>query len=239
MLPQNKINTGNSTTAVEDEVVEKIEVDLDEEVEVEDSTGDVNVAAKIPPHNVYMIKWKPSKNEEAVYPSKTKSEPHRAFVGAGFVGDVQDEEWEGTMVFVNHINSLQRKGKPTSDLHHFLNTVGNPAPNRQTIRELLEHTRETIAQEPVGYAEIDWRASYKKDDGTYTEVKTTMEGFPKHYVDENGETVSSAKEGKWDGSYVQSIPHPVTGEPIEAQLYVRKFLNQAEANKLKGKMRST
>lgn len=238
MLPEQRLKDNSATEVDDEEVVETIQVDDDEIVEVEDSTGDVNVAAKLPPHGIYTVKWKPSKDEDAIYKSKTKSEPHRAFVGAAFVGELQEEEWEGSMVFINHINSLQRRGKPTSDLHHFLNIVGNPAPNRATVGELEKHTRETLEQEPVGYAELDWKASYKNQKGDWIDLKTTMEAFPKHYVNNEGETVSTAKEGKWDGTYVQSIPNPESGEAVEAQLYVRKFLSQAEANKLKSKMRS-
>ncbi len=237
MLPENKINSGG--TAVEDEEVQVLEVNYDEEVEVEDSTADVNVAAKLPPHFVATVKWKAGKAEDSIYAAKGKNPPHRAYVGAALFGEIQDEEWEGTPIYVNHINSLQRRGKPTSDLHHFLNTVGSPAPNRQTIGQLLAHTKETMEQEPVGYAEIDWKASFKNSKGEYVDIKTTMEAFPKHYVDENGDTVSSAKEGKWDGTYVQTLQNPETGEPVEAQLYVRKFLNQAEASKLKSKMRTS
>lgn len=237
MLPENKI----AGTAVEDEeVVESITVDDDEIVEVEDSTGDVNIAAKLPPHGIYVAKLQAPKKEEGIYRSKTKSEPHRAFVGVnGMTLSLQDEEWEGTFVFVNHVNSLTRRGKPTSELHHILNIAGNPAPNRTTVATLEQHVRDTLAQEPVVYVEVDWRAAYKNDKEEYVDLKTAMEGFPKHYVDENGETVASAKEGKWDGTYVQELPHPRTGEPIQAQLWVRKFLTQAEASKMKAKMRST
>lgn len=240
MLPENKINAGNSSTVVDDEIVESIQVDDDEIIEVEDATGDVNIAAKLPPHGVYALKWKAGKKEESIYKSATKTTPHRAFVGVNNLsGAIQEEEYEGVTVFHGHMNSLQRPGKPTSDIHHFLNTVGNPAPNRTTVAQLESHVRETLDQEPLGYAELDWKAQYKNDKEQYIEIKTTMEAFPKHYIDSDGETVSSAKEGKWDGTYIQQVPHPVTGEPIEARLYIRKFLNQAEANKMKERMRSS
>lgn len=247
MLPENKINAGNSSTAVDDEIVESIQVDDDEIVEVEDSTGDVNVAAKLPPRGVYAFKFKAGKKEDSIYKSATKTTPHRAFVGVnGLTGAIQDEEYEGIVVFHNHINSLQRSGKPTSDLHHFLNVVGNPAPNRTTVAQLESHVRETLDQEPLGYAEIDWKAQYKSGKQTkdgkdeYLEIKTTMEAFPKHYINEDGETVAGPKEGgKWDGTYLQIVPHPITGEDIEARLYFRKFLTQSEANKMKERMRSS
>lgn len=238
MLPENKINTNTTDSGNEEEVVETIQVDDDEIIEVEDSTGDVNVAAKLPPHGIYAVKVRNPKKDDAIYKSKTKTD-HRAFVGInGLAVEIQDEEWEGFVAFQNHINSLQRRGKTTSDLHHLMHVAGSPTPNRQSVSELENHVRETLEQEPVVYAELDWKASYKNGKGEYIDLKTTMEGFSKHYVDKDGETVSSAKEGKWDGTYVQSIPHPETGEPIEAQLYVRKFLGQAEATKLKSKMRS-
>ncbi len=238
MLPEQKINSGNSAVS-DDETVETIQVNDDDEVEVEDSTADVNVAAKLPPHGIYTVKVKPPKDDEKIYKSKTKSDSPRAFVGVnGISVTIQDEEWEGSMAFVNHINSLQRRGKPSSELHHLLNLAGNPAPNRTTVGELETHVRATLEEEPVVYAELDWKASYKNDKGEYLDVKTTMEAFPKHYVDGNGETVASAKDGKWDGTYRQQIPNPSTGEDIEAQLYVRKFLTQSEASKMKAKMRT-
>lgn len=238
MLPQNRINAGSSTAVEDDEVVETVKVDDDEIVEVEDSTGDVNIAAKLPPHGVYTVKLKNPKKEDAIYRSKSKDGRAYAAIN-GLAVEIQEEEWEGVMAFQNHTNSLSRRGKPTSDLHHLLNVAGNPAPNRTTISELETHVRVTLEQEPIVYAELDWKASYKNSKGDYVDLKTTMEAFPKHYVDADGETVSSAKEGKWDGSYVQELPNPETGESVNAQLYIRKFLTQAEANKLKERMRSS
>src|SRR5688500_10199176 len=113
MIPQNKLN---QTSDVDDENVEEvIQVDENEEVEVEDSTGDVNVQAKLPPHGVYAVKWK-GREKDAVYASRTKKAPHRSYVAISLVGTIQDEEYEGIYVFEPHMNSLQQRGKPTSDL---------------------------------------------------------------------------------------------------------------------------
>lgn len=237
MLPENKIRTDSTNDVEDDEVVETIQVEDDEIVEVEDSTGDVNVAAKLPPHGIYAVKLRNPKKDDQIY--KSKSKDGRAFAAVnGLAVEIQEEEYEGFAAFVNHVNSLTRRGKTTSELHHLLNVAGEPAPNRTTVGQLETHVREVLEKEPVCYAEIDWKAQYKNGKGEYIELKTTMEGFPKHYVNSDGETVSSAKEGKWDGTYVQQLPHPETGEPVEAQLWVRKFLTQAEANKLRSKTRS-
>jgi hypothetical protein len=235
MIPESKINKNPQ----EEENVEVIEVNDDETIEVDDATGDVNIAAKLPPHEIYTVQWKAGKKDDSIYKSKTKGDSPRAFVGAALVGTIQDEEYEGSMIFINHINSLQRRGKPTSDLHHLLNVVGNPAPNRTTVGELLDHTKETFDQEPLGLAEVDWKAQYKNRDGDYIELKVGMENFPRHFVNADGETVASAKEGKWDGTYVQTLENPENGEDVNAQLYVRKHLTQAEATKLKGKFRTS
>lgn len=224
MLPEQNINRSN-TEVSDTEPVEVLEVSDDEPIEVEDSTGDVNVAAKLPPHGIYAIKWNASKKENAVYKSKTKDAPHRAFVGAALAGAIQDEEFEGTPVYVNHINSLQRRGKTTSDLHHFLNVVGSPAPNKSTTGELTNHVISVLEESPIGMAEIDWRASYKKEDGTWADLKKTMTAFPKH----------KGEDGKWDGTYEQTLENPITGEKIDAQLYVVQHLTQAEATKEKKK----
>lgn len=228
MLPESHIN--NSPEA---DAVATIEADDDAIVEVEDATGDVNQAAKLPQRGIYPFKWKAGKDEHP-YKAATKGDNPRSFVGTSLIGSLQDSggEFDGTVVFENHINSLTMRGKPTSKLHHFLNVVGAPVANRVTIGELLQHTKDVLEQEPIGMAEVDWRAAYKNDDNEWIEITKTMTGFPKHYVDSNGETVDSAKEGKWNGEYLQTIKSPKDGEDIQAQLYVRKYLTMSEAKKL-------
>lgn len=225
MIPEEKLNNNP-----EAEATETVEVDLNETVEVEDAQGDVNIAAKLPPAGVYPLKFKAGKDEHP-YATKTKKEPYRQFVGTSLVGQFIDGEYEGSLVFVNHINSLVMRGKPTSELHHFLNIVGSPTSNKTTIGELLEHTRQVLDNSPVGMADVDWQASYKKEDGFYEVFKKKMTDFPKHYIDTDGKSITKEAGGKWDGSYEQSVPHPKDGEPVSAQLYIRTFLSQAEAKK--------
>lgn len=235
MLPESQINNNPAEDAVE-----TIEVNDDEVVEVEDAQGDVNVAAKLPPRGIYPFKWKAGKDDHP-YKSVSKGETPRSFVGTSLVGSLQNGggDFDGTLVFENHINSLSQRGKPTSRLHHFLNVVGNPTANRITIGELLQHCKDVLESEPVGSAEVDWRASYKgrnkKGEEEWIEVAKTMTAFPKHYVDANGETTTKAEGGKWDGTYLQQIPSPVDAEPLNAQLYVRQYLTDAEARKLQSK----
>lgn len=227
MIPEDKINNNPEADATE-----TVEIDLNEPVEVEDAQGDVNVASKLPPKGIYPLKFKSGKDEHP-YAGRTKKEPYRSFVGTSLVGQFIDGEYEGMVVFENHINSLAMRGKPTSDLHHFLNIVGSPTSNKTTVGELLEHTRQVLENSPVGMAEVDWKASYKQDDGTYKDVVLTMEKFPRHYIDVEGKPLAKDQGGKWDGSYEQTIPHPKDGEPIQAQLYVRSYLSQSEAQKKK------
>lgn len=236
MIPESHINTSRTSDVDDSEVVERVEVDDSEVVEVDDATADVNVQAKLPPHGVYTIKWK-AREKDGVYKSKTKKEPHRSYVAASLVGSIQDEEFEGITVYEPHINSLQQRGKPTSDLHHFLNVVGTPAPNRSTIGELETFTSSVLEEEPVGMAEVDWRIAKKNEDGTYTDVLTTMTKFPKKYQrNEDGSFVIQNGKKVWTGEYEQSIEDEDTGETLNAQLYVKKHLTQAEATKLKQKL---
>lgn len=237
MLPENQINNNPA-----DDATETISVNDDEIVEVEDAQGDVNQAAKLPPRGIYPFKWKAGKDEHP-YKSVSAGDVPRSFVGTSLVGSLQDSggEFEGTLVFENHINSLSKRGKTTSDLHHFLNVVGNPAPNRTTIGELLQFSKDVLESEPIGEAEIDWKASYKSGKKTKTgkdewvDVVKTMTAFPKHYVDSEGNDSTKAEGGKWDGTYLQQVPNPLDGEPINAQLYVRQYLTNTEARKLQAK----
>lgn len=233
MIPEERINANSSPDAGEE--TQKIAVDLNAAVEVDDATGDVNQASKLPPAGIAPIRWKAGKDDHP-YAGVTKKEPHRNFVGTSLVGQFVEGEYEGTLIFENHINSLAMRGKPTSDLHHFLNVAGSPLSNKSTVGEVLEFTKEVLEAEPLVMTEYDWKASYKKDDGTYEDVLTKMEKFPKHYVDttqgENqGKPLAKEKGGKWDGTYEQTIESPVNGEPINAQLYVKAFLSQAEAKR--------
>lgn len=227
MIPEEKLQNSSSP---ESDATERIEIDLNAPVEVDDATGDVNVAAKLPPAGIALLKWKAGKDEHP-YASRTKNEPHRSFVGTSLVGQFADGEYEGTLIFVNHINSLAMRGKPTSDLHHFLNVVGSPLSNKSTVGEVLEHTKEVLDNSPLAMVEFDWKASYKKEDDTYEDVVKTMTKFPKHYADAEGKPLAKEKGGKWDGTYEQTIPSPVDGEPLTAQLYVRAFLSNAEAKR--------
>lgn len=236
MIPESRINQNKSSDVDDSEVVERVEVDDNEEVVVEDSTADVNVQAKLPPHGVYTIKWR-AREKDGVYKSKTKKEPHRSYVAASLVGVIQDEEYEGTYVYENHINSLQQRGKLTSDLHHFLNVVGSPAPNRSTIGELEVFTSNVLDEEPVGMSEVDWKIGRKNADGTYTDLLTTMTKFPKKYQrSEDGSFVIQNGKKVWTGEYEQSIEDEETGETLNAQLYPKAHLTQAEATRLRQKL---
>jgi hypothetical protein len=230
LLPEEHINANPAENATE-----TVEVDLNEAVEVEDSTADVNIRAALPPRGAYAVKWKAA--EDGINASKTRKEPYRGFVGVKLEGNIQDAEFEGLPVY-DYINSLSMRNKPTSDLHHFHNICGTPLPNRSTLGEIITATEELLSNNPVTNAELDWRASVKKDDGTYNEFVKTMTSFPKHYVGEDGKPLAKEKGGKWDNTYEQEIPSPIDGEPIGAQLYVRQHLTNAEAQKLKAKAKS-
>lgn len=223
MLPENQINTSPDSNGE----AEHIAVDLDATVEVEDATADGNIAAPIPPAGLYPVKWA-DQEEKGLAGAATNSSPSRSYVGGNIIGRVvaSGESFDEFPVY-EYINSLTMRGKPTSDLHHFLNCAGSPAPNRCTVRELLTFAQNVLAENPAVQTFLDWKASYphptetqKNGKPKYIEVATSMEKFPKEIVD-----------GKWTGKRLQQVPHPITGEAINAQVYVRAFYTEAEAKK--------
>lgn len=207
---------------------EKVEVNWDAPVEVKDATADGNIAAVLPPSNFYPLKLKLDNTEKGLDGRTTVGNPPVSYVGGQIIGEVVavGEDYDGTPIY-HYINSITRRGKPTSDLHHLLNCAGQPASNKMSVKELLDHAKEVIESGPAVYALIDWKASFKTDKfdkngkPVYENVALSMDKFPKEYED-----------GKWTGHYLQQVKNPNDGEPINAQLYIRAFYTEGEAKKL-------
>lgn len=228
MLPEENMPNHSPDTGKN---VEEVAVNLNDVVEVEDAQADGNLAAPLPPAGLYPVKWF-DKDEKGLSGQVTKTTPHRSYVGGNIIGKiVASGEGYDDMPVYEYINSLTMRGKPTSDLHHFLNCAGQPAPNRSTVGELLNFALEVLKSNPAIQTYLDWKASYKTDKmkngfTVYDDLALRMDKFPKEIVDD-----------KWTGKYLPWIEHPVTGEPINAQLYVRGFYTEAEAKKLLAKLK--
>src|SRR5215831_11216940 len=145
MIPENHINRNASPDA---EAEETVEVDLNAEVEVADATADVNVAPPLPPAGIYPVKWKVQKdksvNAKATKPKKI-GDASKAFVDVSLQGELQasGEDYDGSMIF-EYMNSIAFRGRPTSDIHHFMNICGSPAPNRIRVGELKTMLEEML-----------------------------------------------------------------------------------------------
>lgn len=219
MLPEKHINNSPDNQAEE-----KIVVDFDAAVEVEDSTADVNIAAPLPSAGIYPVKWNESDQEgKGLDGRMTKpkvGQASRAFVGGNIVGKIvaTGEDYDEMPVY-EYLNSLTMRGKPTSDLHHLLNCAGAPAPNKTTVRELLTFAKNVLEQSPAVYTELDWRAQYQDANGDWQTAVKSMEKFPLIDDPKNpGQKIRS-----------QEYPSPLDGEPLKAQLYVRAFYTEAVA----------
>jgi hypothetical protein len=142
-----------------------------------------------------------------------------------------DEHVNGQVIFVNQVNSLTFRNKPTSELHHLLNLSGHVAPNRISVGELKTFASEALAEEPTVMAEVDWEAQAPDKDGKWKPIKlgnkvlNRMANFPLEYDDDGNPT----------GRHVQTVENPVDGSPVNARLYVVKYLSQAEAQRLSAK----
>lgn len=213
---------------------EKVEVNWDEQVEVKDPTADVNVAAILPPAGIYPLKLKNAQDDQALNGKTTAGGPGvppRSYVGGFIIAEVvaTGEDYDGTPIY-HYLNSLTRRGKPTSDLHHLLNCAGQPASARMSVKELYHFAKEEVIESrPAVYGWIDWKASYATDEidpkngkKIYKDITKKMEGFPKE----------KDEDGKFTGHYLQQVVSPVDGEPINAQLYIRAFYTEAEAKRL-------
>lgn len=211
------------------EAAEEIAVDLDAEVEVEDSAADGNAAAPIPEAGFFPVKFTDGEEDKAFGGKVTKPKAgkvQRSYVGGTVVGKIQDEgqPWHERIVS-KYINSLTFGGRPTSDVHHFLNCAGQPAPNKSNVGALVEQVKNVLAGVPAVWCYLDWEASYPAEDSTkdephYIELVSTMKKFPVYRDAESGLMVR-----------LQSIPHPKTGEPVNARLVIKAFYTDAEAKK--------
>lgn len=205
MFPEQNLNTSATTSVAEP--VTTSEVDLNETVEVKDSTVDFNIVPPPPKAGKYPVKW--SLSDKGIVPAR--SEKVGSFLNVHLTGNVIAEgtEYDGYTIS-EYMNSIYNKLKGTSELHDFLNKLGSPAPNRMTLGELKQHAEQVLAQNPVGTIELEWQASEKNvgaknanKDG-YVTLKNRMSQFTKNP----------------DGSYQNTTPSQIDGSAIPARGYV-------------------
>jgi len=206
---------------------EKVQVNLDEEVEVENPEGDFNERTAPPPASkCQAVRW--SLDEKGVVPGVDKNK--KSFLTAHLKAEIIGVEgFEGYSVG-HRVNSIIFRGKTTSELHHLMNAVGNPLP-KMTLGQMKTVIEETMAQNPVSYVETEWKAGYQ---GTEVDPKTNR---PK-WVDQNVrmDQFPLIDDPENPGHKIRNFQDKSKkdGEPIFAQLYIKQLLSPAEAKKRMG-----
>lgn len=222
-------------TSPDTETEERVEVNLDEEVEVANPEGDFNERTAPPPasgsKSAQAFRW--SLGEKGVVPGVDKNK--KSFLNVYLVGELLGVDGYEGFTTNYYMNSIIFKGKTTSEVHHFLNAVGEPA-GRMSLGQLKEKIEEVCANHPTSYAETEWKTGYQ---GTEVDPKTNkpkwvdqylrMDQFP--LVDEIDE--AGNKTGRKIRSFIAKSAKD--GEPIYAQFYIKRLLSTAEAQKRLGK----
>lgn len=226
MFPQE--NLTNTTDPTTDQ--ETIQVDLNEETGVENPEGDFNERTAPPPAGIYAFRW--GLDEKGVVPGVDKNK--KSFLNVHLTGEIVGGEFEGFKSRY-YMNSILFGGKTTTEVHHFMNGVGEPLP-KMSLGSMKEKIEETLANHPVSYAQTEWKTGYQ---GTVVDPKTNkpkwvdqylrMDQFP--IVDELDD--AGNKTGKRIRSFVAKSTKD--GEPIYAQFYIKRLLSPAEVQKLNAK----
>src|SRR6266852_3690031 len=207
MFPESQLNQGTATaTETAEDTVETQEVDLNEKVEVADSTKDFNIVPPPPPAKEYPIQWElNSDDKKGVVPARSAKVGQ--FLNVYLVGHIIAEGTEYNGFTVNeYMNSIYNKLKGTSEVHDFMNKLGSPVPNSLTLGELKEHVEKVLSIKPVGNAEIEWKATEKipgdkrANKEGYVTLKNKMSQFKKNQ----------------DGSYQNFVESLVDGEKVYA-----------------------
>ena len=196
----------------ESEIVETMDVDLNETIEVKDATADSNIPVRPPERGFYPVRWtgNSSKGENGIVIARDINK--RPFLSLHLKGNIiaEDTSFHNFPV-TDYINTMVFSGKPTSDIHSFLNKLGSPVPNVISFADLKEHLINVLSNEPIGMIELDWKAGYKDSNSKtgWTEQYHHMEDFPKNE----------------DGTYSNIGKSKKDGEPIFASAYVAKHVS--------------
>lgn len=213
-----------STSPIDAEEVQVVEVNWDAEVIAEHPDADINETLPIPPAGVYLFKARllnRGEGKENPYGSVTKpkdNSPGVPFLNVMLELELVDESSPFNGYKLNHkLSSLVFDKRGTSPLHHFMNCAGEVLPSVIRLRDLKEKIEATLEQTPMVQAELNWRAARKFGPGQYDweDIAKRMKDFPKD------------KEG--DGySQIYVYTHPQTKQTTEhrAMPYISKFLLQ-------------
>jgi hypothetical protein len=215
-FPENMINQSGIATAdnAADDAVETAQIDLDEKVEVADSTKDFNIVPPPPPAGEVVIQWELS--EKGVVPARSAKVGQ--FLNVYLTGHIimPNTEYDGYTVS-EYMNSIYNKLKGTSEVHDFMNKLGSPVPNSTTLRDLKTHIEKALAPKPVGTAELEWKVTERNPgdkrankDG-YVTIKNKMSQF------------SKLPDGSGYQNFVESS---IDGDKIYAQAYISKHLRK-------------
>lgn len=206
-FPEQMINQTEAGTMGESQQTETVEINLDEKVEVKDSTVDSNIIPPPPKAGKYPVKW--SLAEKGV--QGARSDKVGQFLNVYLSGKVQADGDYTDYPITEYMNSIYDKLKGTSPLHSFLFKLGVQVPNSLSTRELIELTKETLAQSPVGNIELEWRAQErdeanitKRAKNGYVTIKNRMSQFLKLP----------------DGSYQPWTGSLIDGSKVPARAYV-------------------
>jgi hypothetical protein len=202
--------------------IEEVEVNLDEVIEVEDSSRDFNEISAPPPADIYpfslILNLKKGggniKGIEIPKGIEVKVDKNKkTFVGVHLIAKLQssNEPHDGYEVFT-YVNSILFSGKATSELHSLLTKLGEDVPNSMPVLGLVELCDRVFSAKPVQLAELDWEASYKRNDGSgsYEKQLKSMKAFPRNA----------------DGTYNHIVPSDLDGEPLYARAFIKKFISQ-------------
>ncbi len=219
MFPQENLNTSPDSDAVETAAI-----DLNAEIVADDPEADFNERNAPPPAGVYPIKWQ--LGDKGVVPAQDKN--GKPYVAVYLKGELQAESPFENYPVTYYMNSIIFGSKGTSEVHHFMNCIGEPLPNRITLGEMKERIENALANSPVGNALCDWKGSYQSGvnqqtgKAVWTDQYKSMKAFP-IITDPNDPT-------KKIRSFIGKSPKD--GENIFAQFVVKQHLSQSEAKKL-------
>lgn len=205
------------------QIVEEVEVNLDEVIEVEDASRDFNEIQAPPPADIYPIKLRLNekkgggniKGVEIPKGIEVKVDKNKkTFVGVHLTGKIQatNETYDGYEIYNIYVNSILFAGKATSELHSLLTKLGENVPNTMPVLQLVQLAEKVFSDQPIQMTELEWEASYKKNDGSgqYEKQCKNMRSFPKNP----------------DGTYNHVVTSELDGEPIYARAVIKKFVSQ-------------
>jgi hypothetical protein len=205
------------------QITEEVEVNLDEVITVEDASRDFNEIQAPPPANIYPIKLmlnekKGGGNIKGVEIPKgievKVDKNKKTFVGVHLIGKLQatNEAYDGYEIYNIYVNTILFSGKVTSELHSLLTKLGENVPNSMPALQIVQLCEKVFSEQPIQMAELEWEASYKKNDGSgqYEKQCRNMKSFPRNP----------------DGTYNHVVTSELDGEPLYARAVIKKFVSQ-------------